>query len=106
MEQHRPRRLFAIFDILQALTALVLRKLRLEWREDGCYPGCPVFVPSALPDANDTSGIIISVVLDFRNDTSFLLMLDAASMQELARATLPHAVPFPLHGDFSPEPLI
>jgi beta,beta-carotene 9',10'-dioxygenase len=39
-------------------------------------------------------------VLDSARGTSFLLALDASSFSELARADLPHHVPFGLHGQF------
>jgi carotenoid cleavage dioxygenase-like enzyme len=38
------------------------------------------------------------VVLDARAGRSFLLVLDAGSFGELARATAPHHIPFGFHG--------
>jgi carotenoid cleavage dioxygenase-like enzyme len=70
------------------------------WREDGCYPGEPVFVPA--PGARDEEdGVLLSVVLDARSGRSFLLVLDAPSLTELARAEVPHVIPFGFHGRFS-----
>jgi beta,beta-carotene 9',10'-dioxygenase len=69
------------------------------WYEASCYPGEPVFVP-APSAANEDDGAILSVVLDARKDASFLLILDAATFQELARAELPHHVPFGFHGNY------
>jgi beta,beta-carotene 9',10'-dioxygenase len=70
------------------------------WREDGCYPGEPVFVPS--PGAQDEEdGVLLSVVLDARSGRSFLLVLDAPTVTELARAEVPHAIPFGFHGRFT-----
>jgi carotenoid cleavage dioxygenase-like enzyme len=70
-----------------------------EWREEGCYPGEPVFV--AAPDARtEDQGVALSVVLDARAQRSFLLVLDAATWSELGRAKVPHHVPFGFHGDF------
>lgn len=67
------------------------------WREDGCYPGEPVFVPA--PDGqSEDSGVILSVVLDTAAETSFLLVLDAGSFAEVARARVPHHIPFGFHG--------
>ena len=68
----------------------------LTWSEDGCYPGEPVFVGDGEPD----SGVLLSIVLDARRDTSFLLVLDAGTLEELARADAPHTIPFHFHGDF------
>ncbi len=75
----------------------------VTWREDGCYPGEPVFVPA--PDARaEDDGVILSVVLD-TGDTdaarSSLLVLDAGSFTELAMADVPHVIPFGFHGQFS-----
>lgn len=69
------------------------------WREEDCYPGEPVFVPA--PDATtEDDGVLLSVVLDSRERRSWLLVLDAAGFTELARATVPHAIPFGFHGQF------
>jgi carotenoid cleavage dioxygenase-like enzyme len=77
---------------------LVDRDVRI-WEEDGCYPGEPVFV--ATPDArNEDDGVLLSVVLDGRSGTSYLLVLDAASLRELARTRVPHHIPFGFHGQF------
>ena len=71
----------------------------IVWREPDTYPGEPVFV--AAPNAqSEDDGVILSVVLDGRSDTSFLLVLDAQSFTELARAEVPQAVPFGFHGQF------
>ncbi len=66
------------------------------WYEDGCYPGEPVFVRHERPD----EGVLLSIVLDARRETSFLLVLDATTMDEVARAEVPHAIPFHFHGDY------
>jgi len=69
------------------------------WHEDGTYPSEPVFV--AAPDASrEDDGVLLSVVLDTARGTSFLLVLDAADLSELARATVPQHVPFHFHGQF------
>jgi len=70
------------------------------WIEDGCYPGEPVFVASPEADGED-DGVLLSVVLDGRSGNSFLLLLDAASLEEVARAEVPHHIPFGFHGQFS-----
>jgi beta,beta-carotene 9',10'-dioxygenase len=69
------------------------------WEEAGCHPGEPIFVaaPSA---ATEDDGLVLSVVLDARKSTSFLLALDAASLTERARAEVPHHIPFDFHGNF------
>jgi carotenoid cleavage dioxygenase-like enzyme len=72
------------------------------WREAGTYPGEPVFVPRPSGTAED-DGVVLSVVLDPAANRSFLLVLDAASFEERARAPVPHAIPFGFHGQFLGE---
>jgi beta,beta-carotene 9',10'-dioxygenase len=85
-----------------------LVKLDLEhnatssWYEEGCYPGEPVFV--ATPESEDEdNGVILSVVLDAKKNASFLLILDAFSFRELARAEVSHHIPFGFHGNYFAE---
>lgn len=73
-----------------------------HWAEAGCYPGEPVFVPAPGEEAED-AGVLLSVVLDARRGRSFLLVLDARSLRELARAQAPHHIPFGFHGNFLPR---
>ncbi len=56
-------------------------------------------MPSPSAPAED-DGVLLSVVLDIDKGRSFLLVLDAASLKELARAAAPHAIPFHFHGNF------
>jgi beta,beta-carotene 9',10'-dioxygenase len=70
-----------------------------SWHEAGCYPGEPIFV--AVPGATtEDDGVILSVVLDTRRGASFLLVLNAATFSELARAEAPHHIPFSFHGQY------
>jgi carotenoid cleavage dioxygenase-like enzyme len=71
-----------------------------RWQEDGCYPGEPVFVPRPGADG-EGDGVVLSVVLDSKAGRSFLLVLDAGSFEELARAEAPHHIPFGFHGQFA-----
>jgi len=71
----------------------------LAWHEADCYPGEGVFVGRPARDAED-DGVVLSVVLDAAKGTSFLLVLDAASFTEIARAQLPHPVLHGYHGQF------
>lgn len=86
-----------------------LVKLDLEtgqtasWREEGCYPGEPVFAP-APNAAQEDEGVALSVVLDVRSEKSFLLILDASNYAELARAEVPHHIPFGFHGNYFASP--
>lgn len=72
----------------------------LTWSEPGCYPGEPVFV-GAPGRTTEDEGVCLSVVLDGGAGTSFLLVLDAGTFQEVARAEVPHHIPFGFHGQFA-----
>jgi carotenoid cleavage dioxygenase-like enzyme len=72
-----------------------------RWYERGCYPGEPVFVAAPKAQAED-DGILLSIVLDAGKNRSFLLVLDAATLKEVARAETPHAIPFHFHGNYFP----
>jgi carotenoid cleavage dioxygenase-like enzyme len=69
------------------------------WHAPDCYPGEPVFVGAPGRAAED-EGVILSVVLDAARGTSFLLVLDARTFAERARAEIPHPVLFGYHGEF------
>ncbi len=72
---------------------------RSEWRAEGCHPGEPVFVREPGTEVED-AGVVLSVVLDANAGRSFLLVLDAGSFEELARAEAPHHIPFGFHGQY------
>jgi beta,beta-carotene 9',10'-dioxygenase len=69
------------------------------WHEPGCYPSEPVFVRDPNGSAED-DGVALSVVLDSASGRSFMLVLDARTWQERARAEAPQHVPFGFHGQF------
>jgi beta,beta-carotene 9',10'-dioxygenase len=85
------------------LVKVDIRKRRSTvWSENDCYPGEPVFVPRPDGIAED-DGIILSVVLDSKKGNSFLLILNAKSFEEIARAEAPHHIPFGFHGEYFDE---
>ena len=69
------------------------------WSEENCFPGEPVFIRNPKSKSED-DGIILSVVLDELKGNSFLLVMEAQSFTEIARAEIPHAVLFGYHGNF------
>ncbi len=71
----------------------------ITWHEEGCFPGEPVFV-AAPGSPEEDGGVLLSVVLG-PSGNSFLLILDAQSLEELARADVPHHIPFGFHGMFA-----
>ncbi|MFB6281249.1 MAG: carotenoid oxygenase family protein [Haloferacaceae archaeon] len=91
---------------------LPARLARVDVRDGGAarydpgpaaFPGEPVFVPRPDPDG-EADGVLLSVVLDAGADRSVLVVLDAGSMAELARAPLPHRLPYGFHGQFYGPP--
>ena len=55
----------------------------LVWHEEGCFPGEPVFV--AAPEREDEDeGVLLSVVFDAARGNSFMLVLDARTLEEVA----------------------
>uniref|UniRef100_A0A674EAM3 Carotenoid-cleaving dioxygenase, mitochondrial n=1 Tax=Salmo trutta TaxID=8032 RepID=A0A674EAM3_SALTR len=72
------------------------------WYQKGLFPSEPVFVPS--PEAvEEDDGVILSVVVTPTEDKStFLLVLDAKTLEELGRAEVPVNIPYGFHGTFNP----
>ncbi|KAI8072594.1 carotenoid oxygenase [Gongronella butleri] len=70
------------------------------WDEPGCNCSEPIFLPH--PDAagadQEDHGVVLSIVN--RAKDCFLLVLDAATMQELARATIGQFNAMTIHGSF------
>jgi torulene dioxygenase len=71
----------------------------LLWEKHAHTPGEAIFVPD--PDGTEEDyGALLTVVLDGRSGLSYLLVLDAKTMTEVARAEMDWAVPFGFHGTF------
>jgi carotenoid cleavage dioxygenase-like enzyme len=75
----------------------IARETLTHWDERGAYPGEPVFVRRPGGSGED-DGVLLSVVFDARAKTSYLLVLDARDLTEIARASVPHHIPFGFHG--------
>ncbi|AWO98473.1 Hypothetical protein SMAX5B_008472 [Scophthalmus maximus] len=71
------------------------------WEQPGLYPSEPVFVPA--PNATEEDdGVIMSVIITPNQDKStFLLVLDAKTFEELGRAVVPVNIPYGFHGTFN-----
>lgn len=68
----------------------------------GHSPGEPIFVPR--PGATDEDdGVVLAVVLDGSAQRSYLLCLDAKTMEELGRAEAEFAIAMSLHGSHQPS---
>jgi carotenoid cleavage dioxygenase-like enzyme len=72
------------------------------WWQEHCFPGEPVFVPAPGRKC-EGEGVLLSVGLDALAARSFLLVLDAQTLKEVARAECPHLIPFGLHGSYLPQ---
>lgn len=70
-----------------------------RWSQKGCYPGESVFIANPQGTQED-DGVILNIVVDDTNKRSFLLVLDAKNLKELARVYVEHFIPFGLHGKF------
>jgi carotenoid cleavage dioxygenase-like enzyme len=73
----------------------------LVWHEAETYPSEAIFVPHPQAKEED-EGVALSVVLDTKNKSSFLLVLDGKTFEEVARVTVPHLIPMGFHGHFYP----
>jgi carotenoid cleavage dioxygenase-like enzyme len=82
-----------------AVTKVDLERRTIRRWDEGLHPGEPLFVPASDP-ASEDDGVLLSLALDPRGGRSVLVCLDATTLTELARAPLPHRVPFGFHGQF------
>lgn len=72
----------------------------VHWTMEGAYPGEPIFVPNPEGKAED-DGVVMTNVLDSKKKETFLLILDAKTMKEVARAgPTPHVIPHGYHGRY------
>lgn len=69
------------------------------WKEDDCKPSEPIFIADPHGQEED-DGVLLSVVLDEVKGASFLAVIDAKNMKEIARAEVNSVVPFGFHGAF------
>ena len=91
------------YGFLNHLKKIDIKRNKTQmWFEEGCYPGEPVFVTKH-DDAAEDEGVVLAVVLNTKTKTSFLLILDAYSFEEIARAEIPHCIPFGAHGQYYKE---
>ncbi|KAI8878597.1 hypothetical protein K501DRAFT_277366 [Backusella circina FSU 941] len=72
-----------------------------SWHKEYCYPSEAVFIPKPGSSNAEDDGVLVSVVMDSSKATSFLLILDAATLTELATADIGYVVPLSFaHGSY------
>lgn len=71
---------------------------------DDVFVNEPVFVPRPQADDREDDGVLLVLALDADQEKSMLLVLDARTMTERARAHVDRVIPFHFHGDFFPDP--
>jgi carotenoid cleavage dioxygenase-like enzyme len=82
-------------------------KEALTWREsETLYPGECVYIPKP-GSIDEDDGVVVSIVLESdESKPHFLLILDAKSFKEIARAEIYRndgQVPATIHGVFTPN---
>uniref|UniRef100_A0A672KYB3 Carotenoid-cleaving dioxygenase, mitochondrial n=1 Tax=Sinocyclocheilus grahami TaxID=75366 RepID=A0A672KYB3_SINGR len=71
------------------------------WRQPDLYPSEPVFILSPNAEEED-DGVILSVIITpVKDKSTFLLVLDAKTFEELGRAEVPVNIPYGFHGVFN-----
>ncbi|CAJ0823703.1 2209_t:CDS:2 [Entrophospora sp. SA101] len=71
------------------------------WGTENCYPSEPIFVPEPGEDHEEDDGVLLSVIFDGLKISSFLIVLEAKTLTELARVNLPQVIPLSFgHGAF------
>ncbi|MFB6171933.1 MAG: carotenoid oxygenase family protein [Haloarculaceae archaeon] len=70
-----------------------------EWWSASEYVEEPIPVRRPGADADD-DGVVLATALDVERERTSVLVFDAATLDLLARARLPHAEPFGFHGRF------
>ncbi|XP_061449840.1 beta,beta-carotene 15,15'-dioxygenase [Rhineura floridana] len=81
----------------------ILTKSSLHWEEEHCWPAEPIFVPSPSAKEEDDGIILSNIVTSEPQKLPFLLILDAKTFKEIARAVVKVDMHLDLHGLFIPE---
>ena len=73
------------------------------WKMPRTYPGEPIFVADPR-GATEDAGVVLSNVLNATSKQTFLIVLNATTMQLIARVgPTPHAIPHGFHGTYIPD---
>ncbi|KAJ3069290.1 hypothetical protein HDU98_007651 [Podochytrium sp. JEL0797] len=88
----------ALFDSLVKFDTSTQKYL--SWYKVGHSPSEPMFVANPHGDGSEDDGVVLSVVLDGSLTKSYLLVLDAKTFLEIAKADIGQALPYGFHGAF------
>lgn len=89
----------SVDDSIPILKINVSTGLIQEWKEPGGLAGEPIFVPRP-GSIEEDDGVILSVVTQESKNDSYLVVLDARDLREIARSEAIHFIPYGLHGMF------
>ena len=85
--------------ILDGLLKLDVQTGETLFRDlQGCLPSEPIFVPAPEAGAEEDEGWLLYLLFDAARQHTELLIADAASLDTLATARLPHNIPLGFHG--------
>ncbi|KAF8143370.1 carotenoid oxygenase [Mycena galopus ATCC 62051] len=76
------------------------------WCVHGQTPSEPIFVADPARSDREDGGCLLSVVLDGTEGKSYLLVLDAETMEEMGRASVDGVVGFGFHGIHVPQEIV
>jgi len=91
-------------DAASAPASGVSPSTALLWKEAHCFPSEPIMVPlgKSEDEGAEDEGVVLSQCYDATRRESFLLVLDAKTMTEIARAYLGMVCPSSFHGRWMP----
>lgn len=72
-----------------------------EWHKPEHFAGEPIFVKNP-GETGEDEGVLMTEVYNRKKKESYLLILDAKSLKELATFKIPYPIPPSLHGNFWP----
>lgn len=75
------------------------QRTEISWHKRSATIIEPIFVPAPEPRSED-DGVVLTIVSDEKKKSSYLLVLDAKNLQEIARTDLPEMLPNSFHGQF------
>ncbi|XP_077994872.1 beta,beta-carotene 15,15'-dioxygenase-like [Glandiceps talaboti] len=90
---------YGVSDTADSLVKIdLIDKSFKEWKEENYHPSEPMFAPN--PDATDEDdGVILANMMSLYKDRpSYLIILDAKTWREVARAVSPVPLTFGMHG--------